>query len=102
MDVNLVSMSKEKHGLWAFENVQLRKISVAKKDEVKTEWRKLYNEGLHHLYSSPNIIRVIKSRIMRWAGHTATMGERESYMGAYRVLVGKPEGKTLLARPRCR
>jgi hypothetical protein len=62
-------------------------------------WRKLYNEELHNLYSSPSIIRIIKSRRMRWAGHVARMGEKRN---VYRLLVGKPEGKRLLGRPRHR
>jgi hypothetical protein len=62
-------------------------------------WRKLHNEELHNLYSSPNIIRMIKSRGIRWAGHVARMGETRN---AYRVLVGKPEGTRQLGRPRCR
>jgi hypothetical protein len=62
-------------------------------------WRKLHNEELHNLYSSPNIIRMIKSRWMRWAGHVARMGEKRN---AYRILVGKPEDKRLLGRPRSR
>ena len=70
-----------------------------KRDEVKGEWRKLHNEDLKGLYSSPNIVRVIKSRRMRWAGHVARMVEGR---GVYRVLVGKPEGKRLLGRPRRR
>jgi hypothetical protein len=65
-----------------------------KRDEVTGGWRKLYNEELHNLYSSPSIIRVIKSRRMRWAGHVARMGDR--------ILVGKPEGKRPLGRPRRR
>jgi hypothetical protein len=60
-------------------------------------WRRLHNEELHNLYSSPNIIRMIKSRRMRWAGHVARMGETRN---AYRILVGKPEGKRPLGRPR--
>jgi hypothetical protein len=68
-------------------------------DEVTGEWRKTHNGELHNLYSSPDIIRQIKSRIMRWAGHVARMGEGRNM---YRVLVGKPEGKTPLERPRCR
>jgi len=63
---------------------------------VTGEWRKIHNEELNDLHSSPNIVRVIKSRRMRWAGHVARMGERR---GVYRVLVGKPEGKRTLERP---
>jgi hypothetical protein len=63
------------------------------------EWKRLHNEELIDLYSSPNIVRVIKSRRMRWAGHVARMGERR---GAYKVLVGKPEGRKSLGRPRRR
>jgi len=70
-----------------------------KRDEVTREWRKLHNEEFNDLYSSLNIVRVIKSRKMRWAGHLARMGERR---GVYRVLVGKPEGKKPLGRPRPR
>jgi hypothetical protein len=62
-------------------------------------WRKLHSDELHNLYSSPNIVRVIKSRRMRWVGHVAQMGEER---GVYRVLVGRPEGKRPLGRPRCR
>jgi len=68
-------------------------------DDVTGEWRRLHNEDLNDLYSSPNIVRVIKSRRMRWAGHVSPMGEER---GAYRVLVGKPEGKRPLGRPRRR
>jgi hypothetical protein len=71
----------------------------ARRDDVTGGWRKLYNEELHNLYSSPNIIRMIKSRRMRWGGHVARMGET---MNAYRILVGKPEGKIPLGRPRRR
>ena len=77
----------------------LRGIFGPKRDEVTGEWRKLHNEELNDLYCSPNIVRVIKSRRMRWAGHVARMGERR---GVYRVLVGKPEGKRPLGRPRRR
>jgi hypothetical protein len=68
-------------------------------DKLKREWRKLHNDEVNELYSSPNIISVIKSGKMRWAGHVACMGESR---GAYRVLVGKPEGKRQLGRPRHR
>ena len=68
-------------------------------DEVTWDWRRLDNEEINVLYSSPNIVRVIKSRRMRWAGHVARMGEER---GVYRVLVGKPEGKRPLGRPRRR
>jgi len=77
----------------------LRRIFGHKRDEVTGEWRKLHNEELHDLYCSPNIVRVIKLRRMRWAGRVARMGERR---GVYRVLVGKPEGKRPLGRPRHR
>ena len=70
-----------------------------KRDGVTGEWRKLHNEELNDLYSSPNILRVIKSRRMRWAGHMARMGGRR---GVHKVLVGKPEGKRPLGRPRRR
>jgi hypothetical protein len=73
-----------------FENRGLRRIFGPKKDEVTGEWRKVHNEELNDLYSLPNIIRVIKSRRMRWAGHVTRMGERSAL---YRVLVRKPEGK---------
>jgi hypothetical protein len=77
----------------------LRRIFGPKRDEVTGEWRKLHNEDLHDLYSSPNIVRVIKSRRMRWTGHVARMGDER---GVYRVLVGKPEGMRPLGRPRHR
>jgi len=80
------------------ENRVLRRIFGPKRDEVTREWRKLYNEELNDLYS-PNIIWVIKLRRMRWVGHIACMGERR---GIYRVLVGKPEGKRQLGRPKIR
>jgi hypothetical protein len=73
-----------------FENRVLRGIFGPKRDEVTGEWRKLYNGELHNLYLSPDIIRQIKSRRMRWAGHVACMGEGRN---VYRVLMGKPEGK---------
>ena len=70
-----------------------------KRDEVRREWRKLHNEELSDLYSLPNVVRVVKSRRMRWAGHVACMGEGR---GVHRVLVGKPEGKRPLGRTRRR
>jgi len=82
-----------------FENRVLRRIFGPRRDEVTGEWRKLHNEKLNDLYSSPNIVRVIKSRRMRWAGHVARMGEWRSMC---RILVGKPEGKRPLGRPRRR
>jgi len=77
----------------------LRRIFGPRRDEVTEEWRRLHNEELNDFYSSPNIVRVIKSRRMRWDGHVARMGEGR---GVYRVLVGKPEGKRPLGRPRRR
>jgi hypothetical protein len=77
----------------------LRRIFGTKRDEVTGEWRRLHKEELNDLYSSPTIIRVIKSRTMRWAGHVARMGEGRV---AYRILVGRPEGRRPLGRPRRR
>jgi hypothetical protein len=85
--------------LRVIENRVLRRIFGPKRDEVTGEWRKLHNEELHDLYSSPNIVRVIKSRRMRWAGHAERVGEER---GVCRVLVGKREGKRPLERPRRR
>ncbi|KAJ4445386.1 hypothetical protein ANN_07191 [Periplaneta americana] len=90
---------REEQRLRVFENKVLRKIFGAKRDEVTGEWRKLHNAELHALYTSPDIIRNIKSRRLRWAGHVACMGESRN---AYRVLVGRPEGKRPLGRPRRR
>jgi hypothetical protein len=73
-----------------FENKVLRRIFGTKRDEVMGGWRKLHNEKLHDLYSSPSIIRIIKSRRMRWAGHVAQMGEKRT---GYRLLMGTSEGK---------
>jgi hypothetical protein len=81
-----------------FENRLLRRIFGPKRDEVTADLRKLHNEELHNLYSSPIIIRMIKSGRLKWAGHVARMGEKN----AYRILVGKPEGKRPLGRPRRR
>jgi len=83
--------------LRVLEDMVLRRIFGPKRDEVTGGWRRLHNEELNDLYSSPNIVRVIKSRRMRWAGHVARVGEER---GVYRVLVGKPEGKRPLGRPR--
>jgi len=85
--------------LRAFENRVLRRVFGPKRDEVTMEWRKLHNEELRDLYSLPNIVWVVKSRRMRWTGHVACMGEGR---GVHRVLVGKPEGKRPLGRPRRR
>jgi hypothetical protein len=82
-----------------FENRALRRISGRNRDEVIGGWRELHNEELHDLYSSPSIIRIIKSRKMRWAGHVARMGENRN---VYRLLVGKPDGKRPLGRQRRR
>ncbi|KAJ4426584.1 hypothetical protein ANN_26382 [Periplaneta americana] len=90
---------REEHRLRVFENKALRKIFGAKRDEVTGEWRKLHNAELHALYSSLDIIRKIKSRRFRRAGHVARMGESRN---AYRLLVGRPEGKRPLGRPRRR
>jgi hypothetical protein len=82
-----------------FENRVLRRIFGPRRDEVTEDWRKLHNEELHNLYSSPNIIRMIKPRWMRWAGHVALMGAMRN---AYLILVEKPQGKRPLGRPRRR
>ena len=90
---------REERNLRVFENMVLRRLFGPRRDEVTGEWRRLHNEELNDLNSSPNIVRVIKSRRMRWAGHVARMGEER---GVYRVLVGKPEGRRPLGRPRRR
>jgi hypothetical protein len=90
---------RDEHRLREFENRVLRRIFGPKRDEVTGEWRKLHKGELHKFYSSPGIIRQMKSRRMRWAGHVARMGEDRN---VYRVLVGKPEGKRPLGRPRRR
>ena len=90
---------REKRRLRVFENRVLRRIFMFKRDEVLGDWRKLQNVELNDLYSSPDIVRSIKLRRMRWAGHVAGFGNRR---GVYRVLVGKPEGKRPLGRPRRR
>ena len=90
---------REEHKLRVFENRVLRRIFGPKREEVTRECRKLHNEELNDLYSSPNIVRVIKSGRMRWVGNVANMGESG---GVHRVLLGKPEGKRPLGRPRHR
>jgi hypothetical protein len=90
---------RDEHRLRVFENRVLTRLFGLKRDEVMGEWRKLHNEELHDLYSSPSIIRILKSRKMRWVGHVARMGEKRN---AYRLLVGKPVGKRPLGRPRRR
>jgi hypothetical protein len=90
---------REERKLRVFENRVLRRVLGPKRDKVTGEWRKLHNEGLKNLYSLPNIVRVVKSRRMRWAGHVARMGEERR---VHRVLVGKPERKRPLGRPRRR
>jgi hypothetical protein len=74
----------------------LRRIFGPKRDEVTGDWRKLYNEELHNLYSSPNINRRLKSRMMRWAGHVERMGEKRN---AYMILMWNPVGKRPIRRP---
>ena len=90
---------REERRLRVFQNRVLRRVFGRKRDEVTAEWRKLHNEELNDLYSLLNIVRVVKSRRMRWAGHVARMGENR---GVHRVLVGKPGGKRPLGRPRRR
>jgi hypothetical protein len=87
---------REEHILRVFENRVLRRIFGPKRDEVMAELRKFHNEELHNLYSSPDIIRQVKSRRMRWAGNVARMGEERK---VYKVLVGNPEGKRPLGSP---
>jgi hypothetical protein len=88
---------REEHRLGVFENRVLRRIFGLKRDKVTGEWRKLHNEELHELYSSPSIIRIMKAARTRWAEHVARMGEKSN---VYRLLVGKPEGRRPLGRPR--
>jgi hypothetical protein len=95
----LVSTLREGHRLRVFENRVLRRIFGPMRDEVMGDWRKLHNAELHNLYSSPDFIRQIKLRRMTWAGHVAGMGEGRNVC---RVLLGKPEGKKPLGRPRRR
>jgi hypothetical protein len=79
------------------QNRVLRRIFGPKGDELTGEWGKLHNEELHALYSSPSITRIMKARRMRWAGHVARMRKKRN---AYRLLVGRPQGKRPLGRPR--
>jgi len=88
---------REKRRLRVSENRVLRRVFGLKRDEVTGEWRKLHNEELNDLYSSSNIVRMKKSRRLKWAGHVKRMWERR---GVYSVLVGEPEGKKPLGRPR--
>jgi len=90
---------REERKLMVSENMVLRRIFGPRSDDVTGEWRRLHNEKLNDLYSPPNIVRVIKSRGIRWAGHVARMGEERD---GFRVLVGKSEGKRPLGRPRRR
>jgi len=90
---------REERKLSVFENMVLRRIFGPRREEVTGDWRRLHNEELNDLYSSPNIVRVKKSSRMRWTEHVARMGEER---GVYRVLVGKLEGKKPLGRPRRR
>ena len=89
----------EERKLRVFENMVLRRIFGPRRDELTGEWRRLHNEELNDLYSSPNIVRAIKSRRMRWAGHVARMGEDR---GMYRLLLGKSEGRRTMGRLRRR
>ena len=93
-----VSLRDERR-LRVFENRVVRRVFGPKRHEVTGEWSKLHNEELSDLYSLPNIVRVVKSRRMRWAGHVARMGDGR---GVHRVLIGKREGKRPLGRPRRR
>jgi hypothetical protein len=90
---------REEHVLGAFENRMLRRIFGPKRDEVTGEWRKLHNEELRDLYSSPSIIRIIKTSRMRSVVHVARMREKRN---AYRLLVGRPQSRRPLGRPKCR
>jgi hypothetical protein len=89
---------REEHRLRVFENRVLRRISGPKREEDRS-WRKFHNDELHNLYSSPNIVRVIKSRKMQWVGPVSRLGEGR---GVYKVLIRRPEGKRPLGRPWCR
>jgi hypothetical protein len=90
---------REERKLRVFENMVLRRIFGRRRDEVTGDWRRLHNEELNDSYCSTNIVRVIKSGRLRWAAHVERMGEERVL---YRVLVGKPEGKRPMERPRRR
>ena len=94
-----ISWVGDRLSMRVFESMVLRRVFGHKRDEVTEEWRKLHKEKLRDFYSLPNIVRVVKSRRMRWAGHVARIGEGR---GVHRVLVGKTEGKRPLGRPRRR
>jgi hypothetical protein len=96
MGVQLGLTLREEHRPRVFENKVLRRLVGPKKDEVTGEWRKLHNEELHDLYSSPSIIRIIKAKRMKWVGHVERMGKKRN---AYRLLAGKPEGRRPHGRP---
>jgi hypothetical protein len=99
MTMNSRAPLREECRVTVFENKVLTRIFGPKRDEVRGSWRRLHNRKLYTLYSAPNIIRVIKSRRLRWAGHVVRMGESRC---AYRALVGKPEGRRPLERHRRR
>jgi len=90
---------REERKFRVYQSMMLRRIFRPRRDKVAGEWRRFHTEELNDLYPSPNFVRVIKSRRMRWAGHVAHMCEEK---GVYRFLVGKPDGKRLLGRPRRR
>jgi hypothetical protein len=96
--VDIIQLREERRPR-VFENRVPRRIFGPRRDQVTGEWRKLHNEDLHDLYYSPSIIRMMKLRRMRWTEHVARMGEKGN---VYRLLVGKPEGKRPLGRPRRR
>jgi hypothetical protein len=98
MDLTETGRDNLDRSIWIFENMVLRRIFGPKRDEVTSGWRKLHNKELNGLYSSPSIVTAIKARWMRWVGHVVRMGE---VRGAY-ILVGRPEGRRPLGRPRRR
>jgi len=92
-------VTTDEHKLRVFENKVLRKIYGSKRDEMTGEWRRLHNEELHGLYDSPDDVKIMKSRRLRWAGHVARMGKKRRL---YSILVGRPGGRRPLGRPRRR